>query len=151
MKAICLLDGEKVSEKIIKYKFELTQLNEDAKNHTGGNAYWYIETTSDKEIEQIAFDQLNDLPEGLVFLGCGGSLQEWVDGVTQFLVEQEIIQSSADFDTPVYLETTGGRIDLVFPFAIENQINIGKLAVLRLQMKDCTWTSDYLNNYRGQH
>lgn len=102
-------------------------------------------------MKQIKFNDLLDIPEGLILLGCGGDLNEWINGVLDILFEKEIIESKDDFGEPVCLTTSGGRIDLVFPFAENNKINIGKLAMWRLQFGDASWASDYIVNYEDQH
>ena len=51
-------------------------------------------------IKKKTFEDLMDLnTEGLVLLGCGGDLNEWIDGVTEILVEENIVQSADPLDT----------------------------------------------------
>ena len=92
--------------------------------------------------------------EGLVILGCGGNLNEWIDGVTRILAKENIVPSAnpADsFDDPFYLKTTGGRTDLVMPFKKGAKINIRKLAIWRIKFGDTSWISDYIVNYEDQY
>ncbi len=94
--------------------------------------------------------------EGLVFFGCGGDLQEWVDGITKALVKFGIAESEKpedNWETPFSVETTGGRVDLVLPFKDGAKINIGKLAIWRITVArgDASWISDYIVNYADQH
>lgn len=106
-------------------------------------------------IKKRTFEDLMDLnTEGLVLLGCGGDLNEWINGVTEILVEEKIIKSTNPLDTfdkPFYVRTTGGRTDLVLPFKKRAKINISKLAMWRLRFGDASWISDYKHNYAAQH
>lgn len=50
------------------------------------------------------------------------------------------------------LETTGGRIDLALVFNNKRDaLNIGKLAIWRINFGDASWISDYLDNYYDQY
>lgn len=92
--------------------------------------------------------------EGIVLLGCGGDLNEWTEGVSNCLKKEKIIQDTDNAWSNIYkLETTGGRIDLamVFNNNSNSNINIGKLAIWRLRFGDCSWISDYKDNYASQH
>lgn len=91
------------------------------------------------EIKQIKDD-------GLVCLGCGGDLQEWVDGVTAELKQAGIVAIDFQFESAYRLETTGGRIDLVLIFKFD-QVDMSRLPLWRLQFGDCSWLSDYVVNY----
>ena len=82
--------------------------------------------------------------EALVFLGCGGDLAEWTDGLTAEL--DGIVPPVADWFS---LTTTGGRVDLVLPLPAET--DIGRLAIKRLQIGDCSWWSDYRKNCAKHH
>lgn len=48
-------------------------------------------------IQQITKDQLRRMGdrEGLILQGCGGDLQEWVDGINQFLTDEGILKKGA--------------------------------------------------------
>ncbi len=87
--------------------------------------------------------------EGLVLLGADGEgISNWVIEVLQ---KENISRGFQDFTPPFKVVTTGGRVDLVLPFANGNQINFGRLAMWRLQMGDASWVSDYVVNYATQH
>ena len=88
--------------------------------------------------------------EGLVLLGAGGDLQEWVDGVTGMLNEQGIANGEV-FTQPTVLTTSGGRTDLALLFAEGADLDIGRLAMWRLSFGDASWISDYVVNYEDQH
>ncbi len=88
--------------------------------------------------------------EGIVLLGCGGELSEWTDGVTKLLLGEEIITTNG-FSKIFVLETTGGRTDIAMVLNPLSKVNIGKMAIWRLQFGDCSWISDYVDNYANQH
>ena len=100
-------------------------------------------------ILKISVDQLRKMEdqEGLVLQGCGGSLQEWQDGINQILTEEGILQSGKKFgDISVFQHE--GRTCLLFPFTPEVQLDVGKLAMWRLKTSDQfegMWLSDYVD------
>jgi hypothetical protein len=104
--------------------------------------------------EEISFDQLRSMGEGLVLLGAGGDLSDWINGVSGMLHEEGIAGSAkpADLWGGAYaLTTTGGRTDLVLTFKEDSPLDIGKLAMWRLNFGDASWISDYIENYSSQH
>ena len=116
-------------------------------------------------MERISFSTLTEDDCGFVFLGCGGDLQEWIDGIPASMLDtlktnQEINENIMDddirklFDGPWLLTTTGGRKDLVFPFKNDNPEMghiLSYLCLWRLRFGDCSWISDYRQNYPDQH
>jgi hypothetical protein len=110
--------------------------------------------TASIPVEKITFDKLKEMKpdDGFVLLGAGGNLDEWIDGVTGVLNEEEIVKGTAEeiFDKAYLLTTTGGRTDLVLTFK-DAGWDLGKLAIWRLKFGDCSWISDYLVNYADQH
>jgi hypothetical protein len=103
-------------------------------------------------IINITTDDLRKMSdkEGLILQGCGGDLQEWIDGVNEMLTKDSILLNGTKFDT-VYCFENGNHTNLLYPF--ENvEVNIGKLAMWRLSsyQEFCgTWLSDYVPNYLG--
>lgn len=95
------------------------------------------------------FDDLPKDKEGLVFLGAGGNPQKWIDGVTNILKKKKIAPDDYAFEGALVLKTSEGRTDLCLLLA--EGVNAGRLALWRLEFGDCSWLSDYLVNYRGQH
>ena len=90
--------------------------------------------------------------EGLVFQGCGGDLQEWVDGVNALLTEAEILQNGAKFDHITAFEMPNCTC-LLFPFEDPGaDLDVGKLAMWRLRTYDtfgAMWLSDFVENRLG--
>lgn len=107
-------------------------------------------------ITSTTFNKFSELAsegkEGLVLLGCGGSLEEWSNGVLDLLKQAGIAKDSFAFADNLHVTTTGGRDDLLLIFPEDGiGIDIGKLAIWRLTFGDCSWLSDYVVNYRNQH
>lgn len=110
--------------------------------------------------EKISFidfkGKTQDQFEGLVFLGAGGDLDDWVRGVSSELKKEGISIEETEIEdmfTEAYeLETTGGRTDLALVFNDEKHpFDIDKLVIWRLKFGECSWISDYLVNYEDQH
>ena len=108
-----------------------------------------LASTSAKESSFSEFKQLSETGEGLVLLGAGGELSDWINGVTKMLDEEGIATSSNPavvWNGAYYVTSSGGRTDLLLMFG-DNTLNVGKLAMWRLQFGDASWLSDYVNNY----
>lgn len=109
------------------------------------------------QVEDIHFldfrDNVRD-KEGIVLLGAGGDPQEWIDGVTKILNEEDIVKGTSEelWGKANLLTTTGGRTDIALTFNHNNgpKFNMGKMAMWRLKFGDCSWISDYLVNYSNQ-
>lgn len=80
-----------------------------------------------KIVSKYELKKMSD-KEGLVIQGCGGELQDWIDGINE------------------------NCTNIFFPFDDKLEMNIGRLAMWRLQTH-CnfggTWLSDYVPNYLG--
>lgn len=51
-------------------------------------------------ISTITTDDLRcmESKEGLILMGCGGDLQEWVDGINEMFTESEILKGGSRFE-----------------------------------------------------
>jgi len=97
---------------------------------------------------------LENYADGIVLLGCGGSLEEWIAGVSDILKDAEIVESADPeilFTDFVELNTSGGRTDLALLFNHKTFFNMGKMVMWRIGFGDCCWASDYFDNYANQH
>ena len=108
---------------------------------------------SDKPIPQITTDDLRKMSdqEGLVLQGCGGDPQEWVDGINDLLTEANILLDGSKFEN-VSTFQHGSLTNLLFPFENDVKLDMGKLAMWRLQTHEqfgSTWLSDYVPNRLG--
>lgn len=104
------------------------------------------------EIKNISLNELRKMngSEGLVLQGCGGDLQEWVDGINDMLTESEILRNGSRFDK-AYTFKNEGLTCLLFPLD-GIQLDVGKLAIWRLETRETfgsIWLSDYVPNNLG--
>jgi hypothetical protein len=103
-------------------------------------------------IKQLEFENLRELHDGIVLLGCSKPA-EWVKGVSQLLHEQGIATSPKAnelWELTGVLKTNGGRIDVVLVNRPDT-IDYSKWAVWRINFGDASWISDYVRNYRIDH
>ncbi len=104
-------------------------------------------------VKTISKDELRRMEdsEGLILQGCGGSLDEWVDGVNDMLTEDGILQDGTKFHDCSAFEHDGVTC-LLFPFKDDVNLDVGKLAMWRLRTYGQfggTWLSDYVPNRLG--
>lgn len=88
--------------------------------------------------------------EGLILQGCGGNLQEWLDGINEMFTENGILKNGTKFQDISSFEY-GGLTCLLYPFEGVD-LNVGKLAMWRLQTHadfGGTWLSDFVTNRLG--
>ena len=88
--------------------------------------------------------------DGLILQGCGGDIQEWVDGINGLLEQEDILLEGTMFKN-VRSFCYEGLTNLLFPFE-DVKINFGKLAIWRLRSHETfggTWLSDYIPNKLG--
>lgn len=103
-------------------------------------------------IRRIEAEKLRGMHEneGLILQGCGGSPEEWADGINNLLTLEEILLEGSTFQTCIQFENEGVTC-LLFPFE-EVKLDVGKLAMWRLGTYDTfggTWLSDYVPNRLG--
>lgn len=103
-------------------------------------------------MKRIPADDLRRMEdqEGLVLQGCGGNLQEWLDGMNDLLTKEGILLNGSKFENAAPFEN-GGMTNLLLPFdGVE--LDMGKLALWRLWTHaqfGGTWLSDYVPNKLG--
>lgn len=101
------------------------------------------------EIKSVSLYDLRKMnnSEGLILQGCGGDLQEWVDGINEMLTENGILQNESKFEK-AYTFNNENLTCLLFPFD-GVQLDVGRLAMWRLETRETfgsTWLSDYVEN-----
>lgn len=101
------------------------------------------------EIKSVSLYDLRKMnnSEGLILQGCGGDLQEWVDGINDMLTESGILQNESRFEK-AYTFNNEDLTCLLFPFD-GVQLDVGKLAMWRLETRETfgsTWLTDYVDN-----
>lgn len=106
-------------------------------------------------IKKIRAEELRRMNgrEGLILQGCGGSLDEWVDGINEMLTESNILLDGTKFKAENCCAFQNeGLTNLLFPFSEDIKLDIGKLAMWRLQTHSefgGKWMSDYVDNRLG--
>lgn len=106
-------------------------------------------------VKQITTDDLRKMKdtEGLILQGCGGSLDEWVDGINDMLTESEILLDGTKFKAEnCCVFENEGLTNLMFLFSEDVKLDMGKLAMWRLQTHENfggKWLSDYVDNTLG--
>ena len=88
--------------------------------------------------------------DALILRGCGGDLQEWVDGINNMLSKENILRNGSRIVDCSAFEYDGLTC-LVFPFEGAD-LDIGRLAMWRLATVEQfhgIWMSDFVDNYLG--
>ena len=104
-------------------------------------------------IKKIAAEDLRRMKdsEGLILQGCGGELQEWLDGINDMFTEEKLLLNGTKFED-IYAFEHDGLTCLMFPFSEDVKLDVGRLAMWRLQTHGQfggTWLSDYVSNRLG--
>lgn len=104
-------------------------------------------------IKQIKTDDLRRMngQEGLILQGCGGDPQEWLDGINDLLNKDGILLDETKFEN-AYVFSHDNLTNILFPFEDSVQLDIGRLAMWRLQTHESfggKWMSDYVDNRLG--
>ena len=88
--------------------------------------------------------------DALILRGCGGDLQEWVDGINNMLSKENILRNGSRIEGCSAFEYDGLTC-LVFPFEGAD-LDIGRLAMWRLATVEQfhgIWMSDFVENHLG--
>ena len=86
--------------------------------------------------------------EALILRGCGGDVNEWVDGINEMFTEENLLLEGTKF-TEVYVFEYDGLTCIAFPFK-GVKLNICELAMWRIATRDTfggMWMSDFVDNY----
>lgn len=106
-------------------------------------------------VKKIRAEELRRMngQEGLILQGCGGELQDWIDGINDMLIKSDILFDGTKFKAENCLAFENeGLTNLLFPFSEDVKLNMGKLAMWRLQTHSNfggKWLSDYVDNRLG--
>lgn len=106
-------------------------------------------------VKKIRAEELRRMngQEGIILQGCGGELQDWVDGINDMLIKSDILLDGTKFKAENCLAFENeGLTNLLFPFSEDVKLNMGKLAMWRLQTHSNfggKWLSDYVDNRLG--
>lgn len=104
-------------------------------------------------IKKITAEDLRQMKgsEALILQGCGGELQEWLDGINDMFTEEKLLLNGTKFED-IYAFEHDGLTCLMFPFSENVKLDVGRLAMWRLQTHGQlggTWLSDYVLNRLG--
>ena len=104
-------------------------------------------------ISKIPADNLRRMQdtEGLILQGCGGDPQDWLDGINDILSREDVLLEGTRFTECAVFEHDGCT-NILFPFRSDVKLDMGKLAMWRLQTHEDfggTWLSDYVPNRLG--
>lgn len=103
-------------------------------------------------VRMITTDELRHMKgdEGLILQGCGGNLDEWVEGINDMFTDEGILKEGSKFKNCLVFVNNGVTCLL---FSFKNvKIETGKLAIWRLKTHETfggKWLSDYVPNVRG--
>ena len=89
--------------------------------------------------------RLSKQTEYLVWQGCGGPVEDWYEGITKILIENEIADKNYKMKE-MYVFDNNGLTCLLTPL---DKLNICKLAIMRLMWRETfgtMWLSDYIAN-----
>ena len=103
-------------------------------------------------IYEITVDDLKHMKgrPGIIFQGCGGDLQDWIDGVNGELKKDDILLDGTEFKDVSKFEHNGLTC-LLFEYGKEVKVDEGKLAIWRIKFSqlDGMWLDDYVDNKLG--
>lgn len=104
-------------------------------------------------IKKITAEDLRSMDgkEGLILQGCGGELQEWLDGINDMFTEEKLLLNGTKFED-IYTFDHDGLTCLMIPFSEDVKLDVGRLAMWRLQTHGQfggIWLSDYVPNRLG--
>lgn len=100
------------------------------------------------KINNISINRVKKLAKEtdyLVWQGCGGPIEDWYDGITNLLIENEIADKNYKMKE-MYVFDNNGVTCLLTPL---DKLNLGKLAMMRLMWRETfgtMWLSDYIDN-----
>ena len=106
-------------------------------------------------IKTITTDELRHMndSEGLILQGCGGDLNEWVDGINEMLTEDGILQKKTKFNPDNVRTFEHNKLTcLLFPFDDSVKLSMSMLSMWRLKTHEQfggTWLSDFIQNSLG--
>ena len=93
---------------------------------------------SDNTVRQITTDDLRCMEdkEGLILQGCGGDLNEWVDGINQMLTANGCLREGTQFQKVSTFDQEGLTC-LLFHFTDDVKVNGARLPMWRLASHSC--------------
>ena len=104
-------------------------------------------------VTKIKTDDLRTMngKEGLILLGCGGEISDWVNGINNELTKENILLDGSKFENVSVFDFKNGT-GILYPFDNNIKLDLGKLSVWRIRTHEAfqgTWLSDFVNNQLG--
>lgn len=108
-----------------------------------------------KTFAEFELEQARKESFGVVITGAGKPYAGWLTELNRSLIEAEITTVTPCFDHAYVLSDNShgnnGRTDLVIFFSKESKLDIGKMAIWRLQFPKIKWTEDFVANYNEDY
>lgn len=101
------------------------------------------------KIEKITASRVKKLTKEtdyLVWQGCGGPLEDWVEGIEKLLIDSDCAKKNYKLKQ-MYVFDNGGLTNIIIPL---DKLNLAKLACMRLMWRETfgtMWLSDYVGNH----
>ena len=98
-----------------------------------------------KKISKYKVLKLAQETDYLVWQGCGGSPEDWYEGITKMLIDNNIAKQNYKMKE-MYVFENDGLTCLLTPL---DKLDLGKLAMMRLLWRETfgtMWLSDYVAN-----
>lgn len=89
--------------------------------------------------------------QGLILRGCGGDIQDWIDGINQQFHKNGILMDNTSFKD-VYVFKDKNSTCILYPFTKDLSLNVGRLSIWRIQTSGQfggIWLTDFVDNYLG--
>lgn len=99
-----------------------------------------------KEINTNRVRKLAEQTEYLVWQGCGGSLEEWAEGIQKTMIDEKVADKNYKLKELYVFTNKNGLTCLLQPL---DNLSISKLAIVRLQLRSIfgtMWLSDFIDN-----
>ena len=103
-------------------------------------------------IRTVSIDELRRMKnsQGIVLQGCGGDLQEWLDGFNDLMTKENILLDGSKFTNCVAFKN-GDTTCILYPFD-GAKLNLGKLSIWRVASHETfggMWFDEFVSKYLG--
>ena len=103
-------------------------------------------------IKTVSIDELRRMTnsQGIVLQGCGGDLQEWVDGFNDLMTKENILLDGSKFENCVAFQN-GDVTCILYPFE-GAKVNLGKLSIWRIASHETfggMWFDEFVSKNFG--
>ena len=89
--------------------------------------------------------------QGLILRGCGGDINEWIDGINRDFAKENILLDGTKFKD-VSIFDYKDETCILYPFSEDLKINLGKLSIWRVRTVEAfggTWLTDFVDQNLG--